>query len=250
MRYKDKEYLINQYCNGKTIIDIANDLDVSKSTIWKYFKKFGIKMDKVRSRRVKVYVECSNCQKPLMRYPSTLSERNFCGYECYHSWMVGNTTGKNSNNWKGGVTAISSDNLKTPEFRALKKIVLRDFPFCVMCGNTSHLHIHHIKTRRECPELAFDKKNLITLCRSCHAHIKGSEKNWEKYFTRLICKGDELRETLNSKEHGNPQPSQSNVIDIVGWKVQRLTVEDSQTNKTDTSVAPERDEIVRAYGKP
>jgi len=33
---------------------------------------------------------------------------------------------------------------------------------------------------------------------------------------------------------------------LVGWTVQRLMGEDTQTNKPDTSAAPERDDIVRA----
>lgn len=93
-------------------------------------------------------------------------------------------------------------------------------------------------------------ENLVTLCRKCHARIKGKETQWEDYFTRIIRKSGELLETPNGKAEGNQQPSQSNVVKIVDWKVQRLMGEETTTNKPDTSAAPERDDIVRACGKP
>jgi len=48
------------------------------------------------------------------------------------------------------------------------------------------------------------------------------------------------------KNEDNQQPSQVNVVDIVTWKVQRLTGEEPQTNNPDTSAHPEREDIVRA----
>jgi len=245
-----KEQIISQYCeHKKTLRAIGREFNVCHETIKRNLLLWGVELRSSWSRK-KIETKCSYCQKPITRFPSTSSNRNFCCHECYYSWMVGNTTGENSINWKGGITAISSNNLKTPEFRALKEIVLQRFPFCVMCGDDNYRHVHHIKTRREFPELAFEETNLITLCRSCHSRIKGKEKAWEAYLTRIVCKGEELRENLKAgSAHGNPQASLSNVISLVDRKLQRLTVEDTQANKTDTRIAPERDEIVRACSK-
>lgn len=246
----NKEYLAYHYTElNKTTRTISEESGISRGVVLRKLKEFGIEPHAKGPMRKRVYARCAYCSKEIERRPSTLSAKNFCNYDCYHKWMVGNTCGENSVNWKGGITAISSNNLKTPEFRMLKKVVLRLFPVCVMCGEDSNLHVHHIKTRREYPELSFTLSNLITLCRSCHSHIKGKEHDYEEYFTRLICKGGELLGSLNADAHGYQQPSQSNVIDIVGWKVQRLTGEDSQTDKPDTSAAPERDDIVRTYVK-
>ena len=55
--------------------------------------------------------------------------------------------------------------------------------------------------------------------------------------------GELLEHPLCSKD--NQQPSHLNVIDLVEWKVQRLTGEDITANKPDTSARPERDDIVR-----
>jgi len=243
------EQLIEKYVDFRmSVRDIAKEYGVSHVTMSRKMKEMGIDVYPKR-RKNPIIVECLFCHKPIERCKSTVSKRNFCNYFCHASWMVGNTRGENCANWKGGITAISSDNLKTPEFRDLKKIVLSRFPLCVICGNEKTLHVHHIKTRRLNPELAFDINNLITLCRSCHSTIKGKEKIWENHFISIVCKSEELRETLNASAHDNPQASLSNVISLVDRKLQRLTVEDSQTNKTDTRIALERDEIVRTSAK-
>jgi len=195
-----KEYLAHMYTDlRKTCKEIAVENGCSISKVNSLLHKFDIKSNRNGAKRLSVEVKCSNCSGVIVRRPSTVSKRNFCGYICYYGWMVGNTRGENCNNWKGGITAISSNNLKTFEFRKLRRTVLKEFPVCIMCNNRTRLHVHHIKTRREFPELTFEQSNLVTLCCSCHAKVKGKEKEWEEYFMRLICKGDELLETPNVK---------------------------------------------------
>lgn len=67
-------------------------------------------------------------------------------------------------------------------------------------------------------------ENGITLCSACHKSLHAE-------------KCGELLETPNVKDEDNQQASQSNVINIVDWKLQRLIGEDSQSNKPDTSAA-------------
>lgn len=241
-----KEYLTYHYTVlGKTTREIAKDFGCGHLVVLRKLHSYGIQTRGIGPRAKEVNVKCDYCSKPLKRNPSTKSKNNFCNYEHYHLWMIGNTQGENSNNWKGGITAISSENLKTPQFRNLKRVVLSQYPICVICGDDKHLHVHHIKTRREYPELCFEQKNLITLCRSCHSSIKGKEKEWEGYFVGLVEKDGELLEHPNVKDEGNQHPSQSNVRSLVDWKVQRLMGEESQTNNPDTSAVPEREDIVR-----
>ena len=180
----DKKYLTYHYTElGKTTREIAKENNCSHLAVLRLIHSFGIPVKTKGPRQRVVNVKCDYCSKPLLRRPSTKSKNNFCSYEHYHRWMIGNTRGENCNNWQGGITAISSNNLKTPEFRDLKKIVLAIFPICAICGTDRHLHVHHIKTRRENPDLAFEQTNLITVCRSCHSSIKGKEKEWEEYFS-------------------------------------------------------------------
>lgn len=244
----EKDYLAYHYKTlNKSCRQIAEESGCSLGKVHSCVTKYGLPTNRGARQRKIVDVKCDYCSKPFIRRPSTKSKKNFCSYEHYHLWMVGNTRGANCNHWQGGITAISSNNLKTPEFRDLKKMVLAIFPVCAICGADRYLHVHHIKTRREAPELTFEQSNLITVCRSCHATIKGKETEWQEFFMRLVCKGGELLGSPNVKDEGYQQPSQSNVRSIVDWKVQRLTGEDTQTNKPDTSAAPERDDIVRAY---
>ncbi|MEW6214551.1 MAG: hypothetical protein AB1478_05015, partial [Nitrospirota bacterium] len=55
-------------------------------------------------------------------------------------------------------------------------------------------------------------------------------------------------ELLGHPERDNQQPSLPNVLSIVGRKVHRLTGEEAQANKPDTSARPEREDIVGATG--
>ena len=49
------------------------------------------------------------------------------------------------------------------------KVRKRDQYTCQLClQKASSLHVHHIKTWRDSPELRFDERNLVTLCRDCH----------------------------------------------------------------------------------
>ena len=183
-----RDYLYNKYhVEQKTLREIGALLGLSHCTVLRLMRQNNILTNHVKGPKTKRFtILCEQCNKPIVRVPSTQSKNSFCSYDCYHKWMVLNTRGEKSNNWKGGITAISSDNLKTPEFRAVKKIVLKNFPECVMCGDENHLHVHHIKTRRKAPELTFSESNLITLCRSCHSSIKGHETELEELFTNIL----------------------------------------------------------------
>lgn len=108
---------------------------------------------------------------------------------------------------------------------------------CIFCNTDEKLELHHIESKVIAVDRIKDESNVVPVCSKCHDILHSCSS-----------KGGELRETLNAiLAHDNPQPSLSNVMIFVGRKVQRLTVEDSRSNKTDTSAAPERDDIVRAY---
>lgn len=61
-------------------------------------------------------------------------------------------------------------------------IILRDKGHCQRCKikygivNGSKLEVHHIKSRHDFPELAFENKNLITLCKTCNLQLGKSNK--------------------------------------------------------------------------
>jgi 5-methylcytosine-specific restriction endonuclease McrA len=152
-------------------------------------------------------------------------------------------TGDKNPNWNGGVTPLRSIVDKKLWQVWKLPILARDGYSCVECGESSRLEVHHLIPYKEIqkkimdanPGMGNDKLSDlivlqhnagmgITLCNECHHKI-------------TFGKGDELLGTLTTSGEDNQHPSQSNVRSFVDWKVQRLTGEESQTNKPDTSVA-------------
>lgn len=56
-------------------------------------------------------------------------------------------------------------------------IIKRDGTHCQRCFvkyniiNSSELQVHHIKSRVHYPELMFDDKNVVTLCKTCNIQL-------------------------------------------------------------------------------
>jgi len=126
-------------------------------------------------------------------------------------------------------------------------ILVRDEYKCKTCNSTKDVLVHHVRMfslirdlviknhpevslenidgRYRMAELIVKEHKLsdgITLCWNCHQKIHGK-------------KPGELQGSLTAKGEGNLQPSPPNVLKLVGGKVQRLTADDTQTNKADTS---------------
>jgi hypothetical protein len=61
--------------------------------------------------------------------------------------------------------------LKSPEWRSLKNQVIKERgSACQLCGITKQLHLHHMTYKRLGRE---DKRDLLLVCKSCHAFIHG-----------------------------------------------------------------------------
>jgi len=76
-------------------------------------------------------------------------------------------------NWQGGKKVDGYIKKNPPERnrlidRAISKYVIERDGECVLCGNVSHLHAHHIEPWMERVDLRYGERNLVTLCRSCH----------------------------------------------------------------------------------
>jgi len=69
-------------------------------------------------------------------------------------------------NWKGGVYI---DYSKSPRYkRWRKKVVDRDNYTCQKCGSKKQPQAHHLKNKKDYPELMFNVDNGQTLCYKCH----------------------------------------------------------------------------------
>ena len=105
----------------------------------------------------------------------------------------GKRMGKLNNRWKGGITPINHKIRTSAEFlNWAKTIKERDNFECQICGKVGiFLHSNHIKKFCDYPELRFDLKNGITICRDCdNKWVKFHEEQWESYFNfNLMVRG-------------------------------------------------------------
>lgn len=83
---------------------------------------------------------------------------------------IGQKTGKDNPNWKGGISTGRNKVHLTQEYRQWRKSVFeRDNYTCVICGEVGgRINAHHIKLYKDYPKLRLDINNGITLCQECH----------------------------------------------------------------------------------
>lgn len=97
-------------------------------------------------------------------------------------WKKGYLTeGEKNGRWLGGISFISYPKEFGKELKSL--IRRRDNFTCQMCHksqkqNNKKLDVHHIDYKKKNNDL----KNLISLCRRCHALTGFNRKNWRKVF--------------------------------------------------------------------
>lgn len=160
--------------------------------------------------------------------------------------------------WKGGVSPLRSIVTRKLWPVWILPILVRDNFTCRSCGTTEKtMDVHHLRRYKDIRDLIIERNPHLSisvneereqiatlivlehrmedgevLCRACHRSIH-------------FAKRGELRETLTTTGEGNPQPSRSNVLNFVERKVQRLTGEDAQSNKPDTSAPHLHQEMMR-----
>lgn len=114
---------------------------------------------------------CSNCGKIIDRKSQRFrGEHQFCSKECSDKFL----SGKNHYEWKPELHKEHEAGLLKRWARSIKK---RDNYKCKKCGESERrlLEAHHIKPRKDFPDLKFEMNNGITLCLNCH--IKEHEHN-------------------------------------------------------------------------
>lgn len=96
--------------------------------------------------------------------------------------------GKDSSNWKGGVTSEIKRIRNLHEYQTWRKSIFeRDDYQCKNCLiRGAYLEAHHIKKFSEHPELRFDLNNGITLCKQCHKQVRGKEQKFEDCFYSIL----------------------------------------------------------------
>lgn len=236
--------------------DLARFLNKSKQSIQHMAMRVGL-----TTRKIATGKWCCDCSAKLSRaaiYKATAKRCRSCADKRH--------VGERHHNWHGGVASLRSIvhvMLKPVWIDPILRAANYTCRFCDTVGGD--MNVHHTypyrlirdEVLRAHPELSrysFEGKKAlalkiveahklsygIALCVSCHANVHSETRG-------------ELLENLTATGEGNQQPSRPNVLQYVGRKVHRLTGEDTQSNKPDTS-APhpvlEGDDIVGTCGKP
>lgn len=112
---------------------------------------------------------CERCKKPVLRHPSQVFGRVFCGMSCVHKWnrLVSNTRYKDWNEIRRKALDVSKYRYE-------------------LCGKAyEKLNIHHKDFSGDDQQIGCNNslENLATLCISCHVHV---HHVFKKFFNREI----------------------------------------------------------------
>lgn len=122
-----------------------------------------------RNYVVKICKSCK-CQFSIPLWRERQGRGTFCSRECANQYLT-TLTGGRSIRWRGG----TAGHRRGIGWNIAKKWALvRANGKCERCGLENGLTAHHKKPYRECKDdiEANSPKNLIVLCRSCHAIVE------------------------------------------------------------------------------
>jgi 5-methylcytosine-specific restriction protein A len=75
---------------------------------------------------------------------------------------------------------------RSPKWSTVRKNHIKNNPYCIACGSTAKLEVHHKIPVHISPELELDPENLVTLCADpCHLMF-GHLKNFKSYNKEVI----------------------------------------------------------------
>ena len=86
-----------------------------------------------------------------------------------------------------------------PKWRNLRKEILDEQKSCYVCNSTLDPHVHHIQNRKEYPDKAYDKDNLIVMCNSCHTQYHNFVCNHEfeqSLYTLQLFKDQKIKQVV------------------------------------------------------
>lgn len=163
------ELLLLYWGQRKSLNDIYRLCGRGKGFIQGLFKAHGIPTRSQRNGCREFHktpqINCWGCHQPLTRIKHKNRNKKFyCSRRCY---------------WQSLTLPQIPEHRYLLNRKAWKmvraEILLRDGYQCRRCHTYSKSnHVHHIYPRRLSAELAYDLKNLITLCPPCHRQIEAT----------------------------------------------------------------------------
>ena len=191
-----KEWLEEHYLNQKLdTTQIGRLVHRDPKSVWNWLKDFGIPTrPRGGATAPKSFISGQpNAFKGHHHTPETkaklrsisLADGRVPYNPAVGSYMKGRK-GKDTTNWKGGITPERQALYSSLEWgEAVKAVWKRDNGYCQRCGKRHNepgvrgtFHIHHIMSFAA-RELRANPDNLILLCKSCHRFVH-SKKNVNK----------------------------------------------------------------------
>lgn len=198
MKYKNKEWLENEYLNKKRGCgELSKECLVDPKTIYSWLKKFsiptrqrgGTSSSGSFKKGHKICVGRKLSEKTKNKIRENCIENGRVPYlKNGEHWLK--QIGVHSPNWKGGITPERQQVYSSIEWcEAVKYVWKRDNAICQKCGkhhnqtsNRGTFHIHHIESFA-IKEKRTDVNNLILLCKDCHKWVH-SKQNKQKQFLK------------------------------------------------------------------
>lgn len=206
-------HLKEQYEQGKTVRQLANESGIPSRTIARWLNEVGARVRKPGQRGAHVFmtgdwlreqyvtrdksaeriaaeqdVSANTVRRMLRRHGIAIRRSNKgrrfdpAMHRAHARWLIGRFVGALNPNWRGGRVAQYRKMRNTEAHRAWAVAVkMRDGYRCVRCGSQYRLAAHHIKRWKVHPELRHDVANGETLCQSCHTNEHLAEMiGWAK----------------------------------------------------------------------
>jgi 5-methylcytosine-specific restriction endonuclease McrA len=67
-----------------------------------------------------------------------------------------------------GINSIFGYKLRSSDWPTIRKEHVKKHPFCIACGTTRNIEVHHVKPYQIHPELELEPTNLVSLCKTHH----------------------------------------------------------------------------------
>lgn len=157
---------LNQLYQTMSMAQIAEHYSVGETVVFKRLKEHGIEVEGFINHRLKTGKTFSPEHRQALSKVKT-----------------GKWAGAKNPNWNNGVRAANLQARSTGEYKQWRYAALARSSFaceccgiaqgtlCNCCGHRISLHVHHIKSFAQFPEVRFDPKNSEVLCPKCH-HAK------------------------------------------------------------------------------
>lgn len=196
-----KAWLINEYVNlKKSANQIAREIGRDPKRVWDWLIDYGIDTrprgtdygQNIKKGQVSYFKGKKHSDETKKKLSDIAKSDGRLPFKKENGPPNKGKFGKDSQNWKGGLTPERQSVYSSQEWvNAVKEVWKRDNAICQKCGkhhneesNRGNFHIHHMVSF-QIRELRCNVDNLVLLCKTCHKWVH-SRKNTTKQFIKEV----------------------------------------------------------------